>query len=183
MDIRIKRTKEMINNALLELLKEKPIEKITPTELCRKATINRNTFYSHYKSTAEVFDNMENKLLKTVDETINESDNPTDSIATLCRLLKANKKLSVILFNNASCAKIVKKAFEITNKFNMSKMNKENNDLSENYKQMLSAYTIYGSAAIVESWVKNSMIEEPDEIAQFIYKVSKYGSSSVTKSE
>lgn len=34
-DRRILRTKERLQSTLLELLKEKPIEKITPAELCR----------------------------------------------------------------------------------------------------------------------------------------------------
>ena len=37
----------------------------------------------------------------------------------------------------------MKKVFEITNKFNMSKMNTEQNNLSDNYKQMLSSIWVY----------------------------------------
>ena len=66
MDIRIKRTKQMLENALFELMKDKPVEKITPTELCRKATVNRNTFYSHYSSVAELYESIENSLINSV---------------------------------------------------------------------------------------------------------------------
>lgn len=62
MDIRIKRTKKMLENALFELMKDKPVEKITPTELCRKATVNRNTFYSHYSSVTELYESIETAL-------------------------------------------------------------------------------------------------------------------------
>ena len=36
-DRRILYTKIFLKEALLELMKEKPVDKITPTELCRKA--------------------------------------------------------------------------------------------------------------------------------------------------
>lgn len=181
MDIRIKRTKKLLNDALFELLKEKSIEKITPTELCRKATINRNTFYSHYKSTSDLLEDIENELFEKVDDSVNNSNSSIEAITALCEMLKANKKLSVILFSKNSTARIMKKVFEITNKFNMSKMNTEQNNLSDNYKQMLSSYTIMGSAAVLECWVNNGMTEEPEEIANFIYTVSKKGSSAVSK--
>lgn len=181
MDIRIKRTKELINNAMLELIKEKPIEKITPTELCRRATINRNTFYSHYKSTNEVLNDIEDELFETVDSSLNENKTPVEAITILCRMLKSNQKLSNLIFSKNASARIMNRVFEITNKFNMSKMNSEDNNLSETQKQMLSAYTIMGSAAALEQWVKGGMTEEPEIIAAFIYSISKHGSSVVTK--
>lgn len=50
MDRRIKRTRAAIFNAMLELLVEKGTDKITVLELCKKADINKSTFYLHYNS-------------------------------------------------------------------------------------------------------------------------------------
>ena len=47
-DRRVKYTKQAIRDSFLKLLSEKPIEKISVTEICREAEINRGTFYSHY---------------------------------------------------------------------------------------------------------------------------------------
>lgn len=73
------------------------------------------------------------------------------------------------------------RVFVMTNRFNMNKMKSESNNLSDNYKQMVSAYTIMGSAAALECWVRNGMQESPEEVAEFIYMVSKTGSSSITR--
>ncbi|MGN7398206.1 TetR/AcrR family transcriptional regulator [Cytobacillus praedii] len=54
-DLRIVKTKDGLRHALLDLLKQKPLETITVAELCREATINRGTFYLHYKEVHEVF--------------------------------------------------------------------------------------------------------------------------------
>lgn len=69
----------------------------------------------------------------------------------------------------------------MTNRLNMNKLKSENNSLSDNYKQMVSAYTIMGSAAALECWVRNGMQESPEDIAKFIWNISKNGSSFVTK--
>ncbi len=50
MDRRIKRTKSAVFNAVLDLLVEKETNKITVLELCKRADINKSTFYLHYKS-------------------------------------------------------------------------------------------------------------------------------------
>ena len=42
------RSKAALKKAFLELLQEKEPEEITVVELCRKAGLNRSTFYAHY---------------------------------------------------------------------------------------------------------------------------------------
>lgn len=42
------RSRRLINQAFLELLREKPFEKITVTDIVKRADINRSTFYAHY---------------------------------------------------------------------------------------------------------------------------------------
>lgn len=48
------RTKKALQTALWELLKEQPLSKITITEICKRAGVNRNTFYAHYKIPEDV---------------------------------------------------------------------------------------------------------------------------------
>ena len=42
------RSRRMIRQAFLELLREKPFERITVTDIVNRADINRSTFYAHY---------------------------------------------------------------------------------------------------------------------------------------
>lgn len=55
-DLRIIKTKDALHAALVDLLETKPLEKITITELCQKANINRGTFYLHYQEICDVFE-------------------------------------------------------------------------------------------------------------------------------
>lgn len=50
MDRRIKRTRTAVFNTVLDLMVEKETSKITVLELCKRADINKSTFYLHYKS-------------------------------------------------------------------------------------------------------------------------------------
>lgn len=46
-DRRIRKTKEAIKYALIDLLKHKTLEKITIKDITESADINRGTFYLH----------------------------------------------------------------------------------------------------------------------------------------
>ena len=49
MDSRINHTKKLLKMTLEEELENNTLEHITVTQLCEKSTINKTTFYRHYK--------------------------------------------------------------------------------------------------------------------------------------
>ena len=49
-------TRQVVKDALLELLEKNPYDKINVTLLCRQAEITRATFYLHYADLNEVLD-------------------------------------------------------------------------------------------------------------------------------
>ena len=48
MDRRIKKTHILLKKTLTELIEEKELRKITVSEFCERANINRGTFYLHF---------------------------------------------------------------------------------------------------------------------------------------
>ncbi len=62
-DLRIVKTLESIDKALLECLKKKPFNKITVGMLCEKARINRTTFYKHYRDKYDLLDNYISRVM------------------------------------------------------------------------------------------------------------------------
>lgn len=57
-DLRILKTQERLQNALLELLGEKELKAVTVKEICDKAGISRNAFYQHYGYKEDLYDQM-----------------------------------------------------------------------------------------------------------------------------
>lgn len=60
---RVRLTKRLMKDALLELMEEKPFAKISVTELCERADVNRSTFYAHYDDTAALLAELEDEAL------------------------------------------------------------------------------------------------------------------------
>ena len=57
-DLRILKTQEKLQNALLELLKQKALKAVTVKEICDTAGISRNAFYQHYGYKEDLYDQM-----------------------------------------------------------------------------------------------------------------------------
>ena len=54
-DLRIRRTRSLLSNALVALMQEKSIDKITVQEVLDRATVGRSTFYLHYHDKDDLF--------------------------------------------------------------------------------------------------------------------------------
>ncbi len=65
---RIRLSKQLLRNALISLLEEKSINKISVREICETAEINRTTFYKYYGSQYDLLEDIENILLDELTE-------------------------------------------------------------------------------------------------------------------
>ena len=65
-DLRILKTQERLQNALLTLLSEKELKAITVKEICDEAGISRNAFYQHYGYKEDLYDQMVAKATERI---------------------------------------------------------------------------------------------------------------------
>ena len=64
------RSRRMIQRALVELLQEKELDKITVTDIVPRADINRGTFYAHYADISGVLDSIMENVCQTIREAL-----------------------------------------------------------------------------------------------------------------
>ena len=71
---RIMLTKQLLQNALLKLLKTMPLRAISIRELCKEAGINRTTFYNHYGSQYDLLDDISQRFLDSIAARLDSAD-------------------------------------------------------------------------------------------------------------
>ena len=59
-DARVQKTRNNIHQVFFKLLKEKPISRITVSEICQQCQINRSTFYKHYADPYDLLEKQKN---------------------------------------------------------------------------------------------------------------------------
>ena len=62
-DLRVIKTRRGIQSALISLLSEKQLSRVTVSEICVRAQINRKTFYRHYRTIGDVISELEAEIL------------------------------------------------------------------------------------------------------------------------
>lgn len=66
------RSKKLINTALADLLQEKPLDKITVTDVVNRAGINRGTFYAHYADIPDVINHLIENTFSMIREVLSQ---------------------------------------------------------------------------------------------------------------
>lgn len=82
-DRRIKYTKQVLRESLLELLNELPIGKISVKMICEKADLNRSTFYVYYKDQFDLLEQLELEAINSLRQHITKEAFLTHNPETL----------------------------------------------------------------------------------------------------
>jgi AcrR family transcriptional regulator len=107
-DLRIVKTKKILFNSLLNLMKIKNFEKIKISDICEESLINRSTFYAHYDDKYELlidlFEERKLSLLKVFEDNENKvfsKEYLMELLSILIDHIEENKEIySAILANN-----------------------------------------------------------------------------------
>lgn len=67
------RSRKLIKAALADLLQEKPLDKITVTDVVNRAEINCGTFYAHYTDIPNVIDHLIGETFSRIQQILSEA--------------------------------------------------------------------------------------------------------------
>lgn len=145
MDIRVKKSKQKIIDAFMSLRAKKPIEKISVAEICRKAQINKSTFYAHYHNIYDLSERLETELVEEIVASINRPEdileNPKIFTEELFEEYVAKQDKIDILFSGTRSVLLPQKT-ETTLKNLIYKLHPEYiNDIEKN---VMLSFKIYG---------------------------------------
>lgn len=81
LDLRIKRTRKLLFDALLLLIKEKDFESIGVNEICDRALVHRTTFYKHYEDKYDLLYQGTRAMFDELSSTVNFPDITPESVS------------------------------------------------------------------------------------------------------
>ena len=121
-DLRVRLTRRLLTDAFFELRKEKPLAKITVSELCAKAGVGRGTLYAHFRDSFDLNETLEAQLLRSLVETLEnsleraETGSPRKICRVIFKLLEENEEVCRLIFSSehgASETQFVERAGEM----------------------------------------------------------------------
>ena len=172
----------MLKNSIVELLGEKPIEKVTVKEICERADVNRGTFYSHYSDQFDLYNSIVDELLNGIFERLGDilragQQSMLKSVTLVYDYIKENSKLVEILLDGRIKYGIDARINEIVESIYLHDIKKS----AENRTEIDAAYSFIASAnlGIIKYWLSSGMKMSVEEMAALSIKLSYNGISAL----
>jgi AcrR family transcriptional regulator len=171
-DPRILRTRQLLRDAFIELLQEMDIEKISVNRLAERATINRVTFYLHYRDIPDMMDKMAEDMIEDIYQIHNKTQvNPTlaeEENLPLVQLLEhfaEHAKFYKVILASKRIPIFTERLLKLLTELVTASLEKTENDSYISKANIQKDIAIwYGSSALIGviiAWLRNDMPYTP----------------------
>ena len=180
MDKRILNTKRKLKDTLLVLLTKKRLKDITVLELCKKANINRTTFYKYYNAVEDLTLKIEEELTIHLKEEISTiKRNYLLSFTTkIIETIKKEKETYLPLLGENGDHTYLKRILHLVHEESITEWQHLLKKASQSDLENIYDFIVDGTIGIIEEWIKKDCLEEQEKISIFINKICMSGLSS-----
>ncbi len=173
---RVTITKRMLKDALIEMLRYTDIHHVSIRDLCKRADVNRSTFYKHYTSQFDLLSDMEKDLLTFLSQTITEHETqPIKIMEKVCIYLENNLEFGRLIINNNIDPAFPQRLFSLA-EVRGATINKNAIKMNETMMEYLYNYINYGSYKVLCDWLSKEQREPTETIARFLVDLIQHSS-------
>ena len=161
-------TKRAIAASLKRLLEQKPLNKITVTDIAKDCHISRHTFYYHFR---DVYDLME-WTYRTEGERLLEGkrdyDNWRQGMAEIFRYIQDNQAMVQNALRSGSRDYLLPYLYQRTYEllFAVVEEKSSGRGISRDHKEFIANFYKHAFAGIVLDWVESDMEKNPADIME-----------------
>ncbi len=168
-DPRTRYTKSVIQESFLQLLRKKPMSKVTVSEICQVAEINRGTFYRYYLDVYDLGDQMMDEGLERFRALFDRSSENDfiSAMAAMLRYLKEDRQLFYMLMSEMSSEKVQSSFFEKIFMIGFEQIKNQFPEETLNETRLLT-FISGGAGALVLYWLRSDNNESAEEMARLI---------------
>lgn len=182
-DRRAKYTKTVLKDSLLELLKKKPIEKITVSELAEKADVNRATLYIHYYDAFDLLEKIEDEFYGNIKKSFEnfEAERFEIILETILNEIYENRKLCEVLFGQFGDMKFLEKILALSGSKVSEFWQSKSQKIDCLTLELINSFSIGGNTNLVKSWVKNGFKISSKELLNIMLNLNSKGTDYFIK--
>ena len=172
-DLRIIKTRNGLYDALILLLKEKTFEEIKVSDICKKALINRSTFYAHFQDKYELFasliDDLKQSLnyeLKNINKDLTVKEYYIELIKVFLDHIEGKEEIYRSIMINNKNSIIMDMIYDTINE----DISKKLDDL-DIPTDVASSYYLGGVVNVGMFWLRNGKKYTKEEMLDFLNKL------------
>jgi hypothetical protein len=179
-DRRVRRTKKLLSQGLIELMQQKQVKDITVRELADLVDVNRGTFYLYYRDIFDMLERLEEELFEQLNAVILAHKgepiltHARPMLKDLFRIVAENKEIcSVLLSDNGDIKFLQKLSDVIQEKLRMDWLNGYvENETEFEYRY---AFGALGFIGLLRTWLHRDCAESADDMAAFADSLIRQG--------
>ena len=164
-------SQKVIQEAFLELSKTTLISKITVTDICRVADVNRTTFYSNYDDISALVESIVSELhqkLFAIMSQYDRMDNEEFYIALL-NIIKENATLCLIM---PQLSEREFKAMKIDFSLPIKSRNRRSHEQNPKGFNIAMEYIMWGTGLVIVKWLRRGMNPSIEVLAKQLCEVN-----------
>lgn len=173
-DRRVRRTKQLIKQSLIELMHEKPFKDITVKDITERADLNRGTFYLHYVDIYDLLSKIEDETLQAIEEMMLDYrckiNMPScyELLDELFSYIEDNRDLFEVLLHSQSEGIFLNKLQYLIKTMGLDLMNMIYKDTSRPHYCYFLSFVLNSVLGVTEQWFNNGMDMSSTEMATMI---------------
>ena len=169
---RVKMTKLLLKQSLIELMHEKSIHDISIKDICAGADINRSTFYRHYNTQFELYDEILDDITRDISEIFfacSGEDYTTQNFLTeVLRYIEAHRDTFLVILSGNSNVSMG----ETFNRFTSRFIDTEN---TSELRVYLIQFIAAGMTSFIWTWLNKENRRAAEDVAVLISSVITHG--------
>ena len=173
---------EAIHDAFFLILKEKELDKITVSDITKRAGIVRSTFYNHYENIPALVTSIEDKTIEDIFSLMNTFHPKNDwdvcksYYLTICQYTMTNPLLANLLRNPGDDTFFEKAVTMFHRYVRQVTQNTSPSHQSQEERSYMIACTIGSTLGVLHKWAKDDFRVPPETIADILTQAFTSGS-------
>lgn len=188
-DRRIRKTKALLRSGLTDLMKQKPVNKITVKELSDYIDINRGTFYLHHKDIFDLLSSIESELMQELKDVFDKYNFEKQQIEPLLFLtdifhfLDHNAEIVTVLLSSNGDILFIDQMKEFVKEKCLNNWMHTYSVSDPIRYEYFYAFIINGIIGLFQAWLERNCKESPEEIAHMAERIICQGIETLNESQ
>ena len=171
---RVRMTKRLMKDALLELLEQTELSGISVTAVCQAADVNRSTFYNYYSSPSDLLREIEQEVLDRIPAAPPILDREGEdallrSTTGFFDYVKENERVFRVLFGKSASGDFSARLVNLLCSQHIPGIN----GADEQSSRFIRRYVANGTVGMLREWLASGFPVSSREIAEMMYYLSR----------
>ena len=161
-------TKNALEESLKKFLLQKPLDKITISDLTTDCGISRMAFYYHFK---DIYDLVEWSCIEDASRALQGKktyDTWQEGLQQIFEAVLENKPFILNVYRSVKREQVENYLYSLTYQLIEGVVEEQSEKVTEEQKKFIADFYKYSFVGVMLDWIKRGMKEAPEEIANMV---------------